>query len=90
MTTDTLSKPAPLPITIKELNTNILFQRLDLETHSGLRKVQFFGGLAEAELFRNCPEDHETEVFKTRHSMIRTPVYCVLRWCGSMTGRFWA
>jgi hypothetical protein len=25
-------------------------------------------------LLRNCPEDHETEVFQARHSMIRTPL----------------
>ena len=42
---------------IKELNANILLQRLDLEAYSWLREVQFFGGLAEAKLFRNCTED---------------------------------
>jgi len=57
---------------VKKLNAKILLQRLDLEAHSGLREIQFFSGLAEAELFRNCPEDHETEIFKTRHSMIKT------------------
>ncbi len=57
----------------KELNARILLQRLDLETHSGLREIQFFGGLAGAELFRNCPEDHETKIFESRHSMNRTP-----------------
>jgi hypothetical protein len=57
---------------IKELNANILFKRLDLEAYCGLREVQFFGGLAKAELLRNCPEDHETEIFEARHSMIRT------------------
>jgi len=47
---------------VKQLNAKILLQRLDLEAHSGLREIQFFSGLAEAELFRNCPEDHETEI----------------------------
>jgi hypothetical protein len=60
---------------VKQLNANILLQRLDLEAHSGLREIQFFGGLSEAELFRNCPEDHKTEVFKTRHSMIKTQAH---------------
>ena len=57
---------------IEELNAEILLKRLDLETHGGLREVQLFGGLAEAELLRNCPEDHKAEVFETRHSTIRT------------------
>jgi hypothetical protein len=58
---------------IKQLHAKILLKRLDLEAHCGLREIQFFSGLAEAELFRNCPEDHETEIFKTRHSMIKAP-----------------
>jgi hypothetical protein len=57
---------------VKQLNAKILFQRLDLEAYSGLREIQFFSRLSEAELLRNCPEDHKTEVFKTRHSMIKT------------------
>ena len=52
---------------VKELNSKILLERLDLETHSGLCEIQFIGGLAEAELFRNRPKDHETEVVETRH-----------------------
>jgi hypothetical protein len=75
---------------VKKLNAKILLQRLDLKAHCGLREIQFFSGLAEAELFRNCPEDHETEVFEARHSIIRSPFYCVLQRCGSMTARFWA
>jgi len=38
-----------------------------------LRKIQFFGSLAEAELTCNCPEDYETKILETRHSMIRSP-----------------
>lgn len=48
---------------VKELNTEILLQRLDLETHCGLREIQIFSGLAEAEPFRDCAEDHKTEIF---------------------------
>ena len=59
--------------TIKELNANVLFQCLDLETHCGLRQVKLFGCLAKTELFRDCAEGYETEVFESRHSLIRTP-----------------
>ena len=71
---------------IEELNTDILLQRLDLEAHSGLREIQFLSGLAEAELFRNCPEDHETEIFEARHSKIRTLAHDGLREYRSRTG----
>jgi hypothetical protein len=57
---------------IEELNAKVLLQRFDLETHGWLRLLQTFRRLAQAELFRNRPEDHETEVFEACHSMIRT------------------
>jgi hypothetical protein len=63
------------PSAIKHLNTKFLLKRLDLEAYRRLSEVQFFGGFAEAELFGNCPEDHNTKVFETRHSTIRTPPY---------------
>jgi hypothetical protein len=52
---------------IEQLHTKIFFKRLDLETYRGLGQVQFFCGLAETELFRNCAEDHDSEVLKARH-----------------------
>ncbi len=52
---------------VEQLNAKILLQRLDLKAHRGLREIQFFSGLAEAELFRNCPEHHETKILKIRH-----------------------
>jgi len=60
------------PRSVKQLNTKILLQRLDLEAHRGLREIQVFSGLAEAELFGNCAEEHETEVFEACHSIIKT------------------
>jgi hypothetical protein len=62
------------PCTIKYLNAKFLLKRLDLEAHRRLSEVQFFGGFAEAKLLRNCPEDHDAEVFETSHLRIRTPV----------------
>ena len=61
------------PGTIEELNAKIFLKRLDLKAHRGLREVEFFGGFAEAELFRNRAKDDGTEVFEARHGMIRTP-----------------
>jgi hypothetical protein len=74
------------PSAIKELNAKILLKRLDLETHGGLREIQLFSGLAEAELFRYCPEDHETEIFEAGHSIIRTLARGGLREHRSRTG----
>jgi hypothetical protein len=37
-------------------------------------------------LFRNCPEDHETEIFEARHSKIRTLAHDGLREYRSRTG----
>jgi hypothetical protein len=61
------------PGAIEQLHTEILLKRLDLEADRRLREIQLFGGLSEAALLRNCPKDHDTEVFKTCHSMIRIP-----------------
>jgi hypothetical protein len=52
---------------IEELDAKIFLQRLDLETHRGLRQIQLFRGLTKAALFRNCPEDYQAEVVETRH-----------------------
>ena len=53
--------------TIEWLHTEVFFKRLDLETYCRLRQVQLFRCLAETELFRHCPEDHDSEVLKARH-----------------------
>src|ERR1700679_2130315 len=60
------------PGAIKELDSQIFFKRLDLQTHSRLRKIKFFSSLAEAEVCRNRPENNQPEVLKARHRGIKT------------------
>ena len=55
---------------IEELNAKIFLKRLDLETHSGLRQIEFLGGLAKAALLCNGPENNQAKIVETRHRMI--------------------
>jgi hypothetical protein len=57
---------------IEELNAKIFLKRLDLETHSGLRQIEFLGGLAKAALLCNGPENNQAKIVETRHRTIRT------------------
>ena len=59
---------------IKELDANILLERLDLEADCGLRQIQLFSCLAEAALLGNGSENNQAKIIETRHRMIRTPL----------------
>ncbi len=52
---------------VEELNAEFFFKCLDLQAYRRLRQVKLLGRLAKALLFRDRPEDNQTEVFKTCH-----------------------
>jgi hypothetical protein len=60
----------PCSRAIEELNANIFFKRLDLETHRRLCQIQFLGSLAKAALLGNGPKYDQAEIIKTRHNLI--------------------
>jgi hypothetical protein len=45
----------------------VFLKCLDLKTHRRLREVELFRCLAEAELFRNCPKNDQTETVQACH-----------------------
>ncbi len=49
---------------IEELNAEVLFERLNLQTHGRLSEEEVLRRLAEAKVFGYRREDDETEVFK--------------------------